>query len=111
MNVSTLRIGVGVFGLVFHDELPSEALELIKHLAREHDGGPDDLERAQQLGFPYLTQQDLVGTYYPGEAVDALVSAGWKLNYLGSSVSSLSDIEQINDRIDGQSRDGVGGDQ
>lgn len=97
-NGQTVRIGIGVFGYVIHDALPDEFVELTKGLGTHHVGDAADAKEAEELGFPYLDQSALEGTYYSPFMVQALLGWGFEVLYLNERIYTVQDIEKINDR-------------
>jgi hypothetical protein len=95
-----VRVGMGIFGYVILDELGDALKQIVQPHSTYRDGSHQDQELAVEMGFPYLTSDDLAGYYYTGQALISLLEAGVGLTYLDQPVTSLNDIGLINERRD-----------
>lgn len=76
----------GIFGLQLTCHIPNSIFEKIKCFATYHKGDDDDMEWADDMGYPFASKQELKGWFFSKEAVDKLLQCGYYVSYRGERI-------------------------
>lgn len=91
---------LGFMGLRIIQRLPTTLWEAVKPFARYEKADEGTMEHLDDCGFYDLNPRDVRGWYYKPEAIDALVAKGAVLRYRGVPITSHTQVDAINARVE-----------
>lgn len=103
-NKKECTVYFGIFGLQIHEQLPKSVWNLLRSEATYHDGGEDDQEWADDMGYIGATKRDLKGWYYNQKMIEILTNNGWTVKYKGIVVADIESLKSANEVVEEQKK-------